>query len=67
MANRSFEIDEIILQWELEWIEQVQSLLEMDAGWNFSGFWDMILYNLRVSMGYGAEGALVGWLNRGAE
>jgi hypothetical protein len=36
------------LSWEKEWFEQVQSLLEMDAGWGLRGFWSMVLYNLRV-------------------
>ncbi|KAJ9128045.1 hypothetical protein QFC24_000336 [Naganishia onofrii] len=35
------------LSWEKEWFEQVQSLLEMDAGWGLRGFWSMVLYNLR--------------------
>jgi hypothetical protein len=37
-----------IFEWEKEWIEQVQSLLAMDAGWDFRGFWNMVLYNLKV-------------------
>lgn len=46
-AGRTTQVDEDVLEWEVEWVEQVQSLLEMDAGWNFRGFWDMMLYNLR--------------------
>ncbi len=49
-AGRTTQVDEDVLEWEVEWVEQVQSLLEMDAGWNFRGFWDMMLYNLRVSV-----------------
>lgn len=42
--------DTEIPDWELEWIEQVQNLLEMDAGWGQRGFWAMIAHNLRVSV-----------------
>lgn len=38
------------LSWETEWFEQVQSLLEMDAGWGLRGFWTMVAYNLRVGV-----------------
>ncbi|ORX38180.1 hypothetical protein BD324DRAFT_619872 [Kockovaella imperatae] len=31
--------------WEEEWVEEVQGLLERDAGWGWSGFWDMIWAN----------------------
>ncbi|KAJ9109017.1 hypothetical protein QFC21_000343 [Naganishia friedmannii] len=41
------ENTEETLSWEKEWFEQVQSLLEMDAGWGLRGFWSMVAYNLR--------------------
>jgi hypothetical protein len=39
---------EVVQPWEIEWLNQVQNLLEMDAGWGLRGFWGMVLYNLRV-------------------
>jgi hypothetical protein len=42
-------VAEDVLAWEVEWAEEVQKVLEMDAGWGLSGFWDMVLYNLKVS------------------
>lgn len=36
-------------EWEIEWCEEVQGLLERDAGWGWNGFWDMVRDNLRVS------------------
>jgi len=36
--------------WEVEWAEEVQKLLEMDAGWGWKGFWETVLANLRVSV-----------------
>jgi DNA-directed RNA polymerase specialized sigma24 family protein len=38
-----------VQEWEVEWFEQVQKLLEMDAGWGLRGFWSMVAYSLRVS------------------
>jgi hypothetical protein len=38
-----------VREWEVEWLEQVQKLLEMDAGWGLRGFWAMVAYNLQVS------------------
>ncbi|OCF75654.1 hypothetical protein I204_02946 [Kwoniella mangroviensis CBS 8886] len=31
--------------WEKEWVEEVQSLLERDAGWNWKGFWQTVAKN----------------------
>nr|ODN86252.1 hypothetical protein L203_04370 [Cryptococcus depauperatus CBS 7841] len=33
-------------QWEEEWIEEVQKLLKMDAGWDWRDFWSTILSNM---------------------
>jgi hypothetical protein len=41
--------DDGVQEWEVEWLEQVQKLLGMDAGWGLRGFWAMVAYNLRVS------------------
>jgi hypothetical protein len=41
---------EVVHPWEVEWLDQVQSLLEMDAGWGLRGFWGMVLHNLRVRL-----------------
>ncbi|TYJ57249.1 hypothetical protein B9479_001982 [Cryptococcus floricola] len=35
--------------WEKEWFDEVQSLLEMDAGWNWKGFWVTVKKNLEMS------------------
>ncbi|ODN92127.1 hypothetical protein L198_05799 [Cryptococcus wingfieldii CBS 7118] len=35
--------------WEKEWFDEVQSLLEMDAGWNWKGFWATVKKNLEMS------------------
>ena len=49
------DVKEMILQrvgregpWEEEWVEEVQGLLERDAGWNWQGFWQMVLRNVKV-------------------
>lgn len=34
-------------QWEKEWFQEVQNLLEMDAGWGWKGFWETIMKNLK--------------------
>lgn len=34
--------------WEVEWIEEVQGLLERDAGWGWVGFWECVKRNLLV-------------------
>ena len=38
-------------EWEAEWSEEVQGLLERDAGWGWKGFWKMIQDNLSVGLG----------------
>ncbi|KAG7530480.1 hypothetical protein FFLO_05021 [Filobasidium floriforme] len=43
------ESREDIFCWEVEWVDEVQKVLEMDAGWALAVFWDMVLYNLEVS------------------
>lgn len=43
-------VSECITLWEVEWVDEVQKVLEMDAGWGLRGFWDMVLYNLQVSL-----------------
>lgn len=35
-------------QWEKEWFQEVQNLLQMDAGWGWRGFWETIMKNLKV-------------------
>lgn len=35
--------------WQLEWAEEVQSLLERDAGWGWKGFWETVSRNVKVS------------------
>jgi len=35
--------------WETEWVEEVQGLLERDAGWGWNGFWSTIRRNVLVS------------------
>ncbi len=34
--------------WQREWSNEVQKLLEMDAGWGWKGFWQMIQKNFEV-------------------
>ncbi|KGB76206.2 hypothetical protein CNBG_2044 [Cryptococcus deuterogattii R265] len=34
-------------QWEKEWFQEVQNLLQMDAGWGWRGFWETIMKNLK--------------------
>ncbi|WWC71238.1 uncharacterized protein I206_105191 [Kwoniella pini CBS 10737] len=34
--------------WEKEWVEEVQGLLERDAGWNWKGFWTTIKQNVEM-------------------
>lgn len=46
--DSSKTVDSDVQPWEFEWLNQVQSLLEMDAGWGLRGFWGMVLHNLRV-------------------
>jgi hypothetical protein len=35
--------------WQQEWVEEVQKVLEMDAGWGWKGFWETIRRNVEVS------------------
>lgn len=35
-------------EWEKEWVEEVQKLLEMDAGWGWRGFWLCVRTNIKV-------------------
>jgi hypothetical protein len=42
-------VTESVMLWEVEWVDEVQKVLEMDAGWGLKGFWDMVLYNLKVN------------------
>lgn len=39
-------------QWEKEWLQEVQNLLQMDAGWDWRGFWETIMKNLKVCSEY---------------
>jgi hypothetical protein len=48
VQNGSEGCQEDIYVWEIEWVDEVQKVLEMDAGWGLKGFWDMVLYNLKV-------------------
>lgn len=48
-GTESSAVNDDVREWEVEWLEQVQSLLEMDAGWGLRGFWAMVAYNLQVS------------------
>ncbi|WVF67688.1 hypothetical protein IAT40_002447 [Kwoniella sp. CBS 6097] len=34
-------------EWEGEWVEEVQGLLERDAGWGWRGFWETIAKNIK--------------------
>ena len=43
--------------WEEEWVEEVQGLLERDAGWGWKGFWEMLQRNVEVS------GEMTRWSN----
>jgi hypothetical protein len=36
--------------WEEEWTEEVQKVLEMDAGWAWKQFWECVERNLKVSL-----------------
>lgn len=40
-------------QWQVEWVEEVEKLCVMDAGWGWDGFWRMVVWNLKVSHGGG--------------
>jgi hypothetical protein len=47
---RNESSDETVVQrWEVEWVEEVQKLLEMDHGWGWTGFWVCVRDNLHVS------------------
>jgi hypothetical protein len=35
-------------EWEAEWLDEVQGLLERDAGWGWKGFWECVRRNLKV-------------------
>ena len=35
-------------EWEVEWTEEVQKVLEMDAGWGWKGFWECVELNIKV-------------------
>jgi len=37
-------------EWEVEWMDIVQDVLEKDAGWNWSTFWHMALHGLEGSV-----------------
>jgi hypothetical protein len=39
-----------VAEWEEEWMEEVQKLLEMDAGWNWLVFFKTIRNNMIVSL-----------------
>ena len=41
--------------WEEEWVEEVQGLLERDSGWGWRGFWQMVLRNVKASLGFGVR------------
>jgi len=36
--------------WENEWMNIVQDVLEKDAGWNWTTFWQMVLHGLDASI-----------------
>jgi hypothetical protein len=42
-------IESDVPDWEVEWVHEVQTLLEMDAGWGWKGFWECVRYNVIVS------------------
>lgn len=53
VENSLYDVKEMIQQrlgdeWELEWVEEVQKVLEMDAGWALQSFAEMIRYNIQV-------------------
>jgi hypothetical protein len=39
-------------EWEREWVQEVQKLLEMDAGWDWLGFLTTVLANVKVGLYY---------------
>ena len=36
--------------WQQEWVQEVQTLLAMDAGWGWQGFWETVRRNILVSL-----------------
>jgi hypothetical protein len=38
--------------WEKEWADEVQGLLERDAGWGWQGFWMTVKKNVMVSTSF---------------
>jgi len=36
--------------WQREWADEVQGLLERDAGWGWYGFWTTVKRNVLVSI-----------------
>lgn len=43
------------MEWEREWTDEVQKVLEMDAGWGWKGFWECVEENVKVSVSVGAR------------
>lgn len=37
-------------QWKREWVDEVQGLLDRDAGWGWKGFWECVRKNLDVRL-----------------
>jgi hypothetical protein len=40
------EVEDGLPLWELEWMGEVQALLERDSGWGWRGFWETIRTNV---------------------
>jgi len=55
VENSIQDVKEMIIsrlgdQWKREWVEEVQGLLERDAGWGWKGFWECVKRNLDVRL-----------------
>ena len=51
VENSIQDVKEMIIarlgdRWKREWVEEVQGLLERDAGWGWGGFWECVKRNL---------------------
>jgi hypothetical protein len=53
VENSIQDVKEMIISrlgdnWKREWVEEVQGLLERDAGWGWRGFWECVERNIDV-------------------
>lgn len=42
LGKDAVSADDGLPLWEKEWSDEVQALLERDAGWNWKGFWECV-------------------------